>query len=268
MAKTWYPVIDYTLCAECGTCIGKCSHGVYDRAKAPVPVVVHPEGCVDHCHGCGNLCPSGAIVYLGEDTGWTPPHGAAPAREAGCCCGAETACEETASGCACGGETAAGKRVQIDYLYLDLSRCDRCVETEKALREVVAAISPALQLAGYAVNYRKTEMTTREIAEKHRFLSSPTIRVNGRDIAAHVDENRCGCCSAISSGDVDCRVFAYEGKTYEVPPKQMLAEGILRAALGGGTADGGGPYALPENLEAFYRGKAQAACACGGNCGS
>lgn len=75
MAKKWYPVIDYLMCVECGTCVAKCSHGVYDTAKAPSSVVKNPELCVDHCHGCGNRCPVGAITYLGEDTGWTPPNG-------------------------------------------------------------------------------------------------------------------------------------------------------------------------------------------------
>ncbi len=73
MAKTWYPVIDYSICTECGTCVSKCPHGVYDTKKAPTPVVIAPESCVDHCHGCGNKCPVGAITYVGEDTGWTPP---------------------------------------------------------------------------------------------------------------------------------------------------------------------------------------------------
>ena len=62
MAKKWYPVIDILTCMECGSCVNKCSHGVYDKEKAPVPVVVNPDGCVDHCHGCGNLCPQGAIT--------------------------------------------------------------------------------------------------------------------------------------------------------------------------------------------------------------
>jgi len=77
MAKTWYPVIDYSLCTECGTCVAKCSHGVYDTSKAPTPNVINPVGCDDHCHGCGNRCPVGAITYVGEDTGWTPPNAAA-----------------------------------------------------------------------------------------------------------------------------------------------------------------------------------------------
>jgi C_GCAxxG_C_C family probable redox protein len=75
MAKTWYPVVDYMTCVECGTCAEKCPHGVYDSAKAPSPIVTNPEACVDHCHGCGNRCPVGAITYVGEDTGWTPPNG-------------------------------------------------------------------------------------------------------------------------------------------------------------------------------------------------
>lgn len=48
--------------------------GLRRASKTPTPVVKDSESCVDHCHGCGNLCPSGAITYLGEDTGWTPPH--------------------------------------------------------------------------------------------------------------------------------------------------------------------------------------------------
>lgn len=67
MSKTWYPVIDYSLCKECGACLNKCKHGVYDK-KENHPVIVYPDGCVQGYHGCGNLCPAGAIEYVG-DTG-------------------------------------------------------------------------------------------------------------------------------------------------------------------------------------------------------
>ena len=270
MAKTWYPVIDYTLCESCGSCVKKCTHGVYNKAKAPVPVVERPDACIDHCHGCGSICPSGAIAYLGEDTGWTPPHGARSTKEedCGCDCGNTSACaDDSASGCSCGSDASAMKSVSIDYLYLDLASCDRCIGTDHVLDEVVAAITPALELAGYQVHYQKVEMTTAEIATKYRFLSSPTIRVNGRDIAATVAENHCGCCSAISNSDVDCRVFEYEGTTYEVPPKQMLADGILRFVFESQPhAKDQGYYQLPDNLASFYAGKTQQKCTCGGDC--
>lgn len=78
MAKAWYPMINYELCAECGTCVDKCTHSVYNKEKHPRPVVIFPEGCVQGCKGCGSICPSGAIEYFGDTT--------VPAGEA-CDCG-------------------------------------------------------------------------------------------------------------------------------------------------------------------------------------
>jgi len=72
MSRTWYPVIDFEKCTECDACIAKCPHGVYDLKKRPTPVVVNPENCIQGCHGCGNLCPTEAISYVGdqgEDSG-------------------------------------------------------------------------------------------------------------------------------------------------------------------------------------------------------
>jgi NAD-dependent dihydropyrimidine dehydrogenase PreA subunit len=258
MAKAWYPVIDYTTCVECGTCAAKCPHGVYDVRKAPTPVVKNPVECVDHCHGCGNRCPVGAITYVGDDTGWVPPHKAI-----------ETETEAEPAGCGCGCDCGENeeKTVNVQYLYLDLTTCDRCIGTDKELDDVMMVLTPALELAGLKVEYEKVEMGTAEIAEKYRFLSSPTVRVNGRDICESVAENHCLCCGEISGTQIDCRVFEYEGETYEVPPKEMLAEAILRAAFGeSGLGCDCGDYELPENLKSFYDGKSRKSCSCGGSC--
>ena len=253
MAKTWYPVINYMSCMECGACVAKCSHGVFDATKAPSPVVRNPESCMDHCHGCGNLCPVGAITYVGEDTGWTPPNGEQTTEKSCCSCGCEVAFE---------------KKIVVAYLYLDLQTCDRCIGTDNVLDEVMMTLTPALQLAGYEVEYHKIKMETAQIAEQYQFRSSPTILVNGQDICQSVAENSCGCCSDISGTDVACRVFEYNGGTYEVPPKEMLAEAILQAVFGhaeSGCSCGG--YELPENLKTFFAGKAKkSGCCCGGNC--
>jgi hypothetical protein len=171
--------------------------------------------------------------------------------------------------CSCGGECCASKTVLVEYLYLDLNTCERCVDTDQELREVLDTLAPALAIAGYTLEYRKIEMTTREIASRYRFVSSPTIRVNGRDICAAVAENDCGCCGEISGTQVDCRVFEYNGETYDVPPKAMLAEAIL-AVVFGAREDGEQSldYELPVNLRSFYDGKQnKSECGCGGgNC--
>ena len=176
--------------------------------------------------------------------------------------------ETTPSICSCGGGCAS-KPVLVEYLYLNLNTCARCIGTDQELREVLDTLSPALALAGYSLAYRKLEMTTREIATAHRFLSSPTIRVNGCDICTSVAENDCGCCGEISGTQVDCRVFEHGGETYEVPPKAMLAEGILSAVFGNNSeAQPAIDYKLPENLRSFYDGKqSKSGCGCGGgNC--
>lgn len=83
MSKTWYPVINYENCIECGACFNKCSHGVFKLEDAR-PVVVDPDGCVQGCHGCGNLCLSGSIEYVGDNTDWVP-HGKKDAADEPCC---------------------------------------------------------------------------------------------------------------------------------------------------------------------------------------
>jgi len=91
MSKKWYPVIDYVKCAECGICVEFCSHGVYDVEKAPTPNVINGEACIEKCHGCGNKCPIGAITYVGDDSGWTPPNGNNNDDDS-CCSGGSCCC--------------------------------------------------------------------------------------------------------------------------------------------------------------------------------
>ena len=70
MTAKWYPIINYDNCIECGACINKCSHGVYDKVSAK-PMVIYPDGCIDHCTGCQALCPAEAIQYFGDTGGPT-----------------------------------------------------------------------------------------------------------------------------------------------------------------------------------------------------
>ncbi len=159
------------------------------------------------------------------------------------------------------------KKANIEYLYLDLQSCDRCIGTDNVLDEVMTILTPALNLAGYDVEYNKIEIKTEELANQYKFLSSPTIRLNGKDICQSVQENDCGCCGEISGTNVDCRIFEYDGKAYEVPPKEMLAEVILQNVFRL-TEDAFSccEYELPHNLKIFFDGKKRKECSCGNNC--
>lgn len=170
--------------------------------------------------------------------------------------------------CSCGCGTTSKKKVVVEYLYLDIETCGRCIGTDNILDEVMITLTPTLNIAGFEVEYNKIEMNTAEVAKQYKFLSSPTIRVNSQDICQSVEENSCGCCSDISGTDVNCRVFEYNGQTYEVPPKEMIAKAILNEVLGyteaGYSCE---KYELPGKLREFFEGKKNKSdCSCGGNC--
>ena len=50
------------------------------------------------------------------------------------------------------------KTVMIEYLYLDLETCDRCMGTVDVLDEVVEELTPVFEKEGYKVAYKKTEI--------------------------------------------------------------------------------------------------------------
>ena len=154
------------------------------------------------------------------------------------------------------------KQLTIDFLYLDLNTCERCIATDETLKEALHLLSGVFDALKYQVNVNTVNITSREIAEKYNFISSPTIRVNGTDICAELMENNCDDCGDICGDSVDCRVFVYEGNEYEQPPVPMIVDGILKVLYGNQNRDAG-PYSLPDNLERFFQGKNSC---CGTSC--
>jgi len=145
------------------------------------------------------------------------------------------------------------KALDVDFLYLDLSTCERCQATDSSLKEALKALSGVFDTLGYTVNVNEVNIISRELAEQYRFVSSPTIRVNGVDICTELVESDCSDCGDLCGDSVDCRVFVYEGSEYEQPPAAMIVDGILRV-LFGILAKSDAPYALPDNLEKFFSG--------------
>ena len=70
------------------------------------------------------------------------------------------------------------------------------------------------------------------------FISSPTIRINGVDIAGELVESACDSCSesCACNGGVDCRDWVWQGQRSQEPPVGLIVEAIMRHA--GGTNPG------------------------------
>ena len=149
----------------------------------------------------------------------------------------------------------SSKILNVDDFYLDLQRCNRCQSTDQRLEEALELLRPVLHEFGYSFNLNKIHMSTKDLALKYRFLSSPTIRINNFDLFETVTENECGCCSEISGHATDCRTFEEEGQTVNSPSVKLLIEKILLHILNKPKQRDIKSYVLPENLEQFYQTK-------------
>jgi hypothetical protein len=157
-----------------------------------------------------------------------------------CCLPGSDCCKET-------------KILIIDFLYLDLSICERCQGSNQNLLDALDLLKPILNKLGYQIKLNQINVNTEELAIKHQFLSSPTIRVNHQDIELSVKEDNCTSCGDLCGDTVDCRVFSYNGKDYHEPPVEMIIDRILSTLYKPTQIKKSGNYTVPDNLTKFYQ---------------
>ena len=149
------------------------------------------------------------------------------------------------------------KEIKIDFLYLDLNVCERCQGTETNLDAAIKDVTTVLEAAGFDIQVNKVNIITKELAFEYEFVSSPTIRINGKDIAIEVNESSCKDCGDLCGDDVDCRVWSYEGEEYTEPPKELIINAILKAIYSENKTESMDEmitinYELPDNLKRFF----------------
>jgi hypothetical protein len=154
-------------------------------------------------------------------------------------------------------EHSISQRLQIDFLFLDLTTCTRCLGTDRSLESALEAVSNVIAAAGIEVEVNKNHVTSAEQARELRFESSPTIRLNGRDIALELRESQCGseACACGCGEQVNCRVWVHEGREYTEPPVELVVDAILREVYAGVAVERemeAKMYELPENLARFF----------------
>jgi Domain of unknown function (DUF2703) len=154
--------------------------------------------------------------------------------------------------------TVPTRSLQIDFLYLDLDTCTRCRATDATLLEALQRTRPALDAAGVTVGVTKTLVASEAQARALGFVSSPTIRINGVDIAGELVESACDTCSetCACNGGVDCRDWVWQGERSQEPPLGLIVEAIMRHAGGNGpgsaTPSPSGAATVPANLRQYF----------------
>jgi len=146
--------------------------------------------------------------------------------------------------------------IDIELLALDLTTCSRCQGTLANIERAIETIRPVLETTGRHVVLKKVVIESEPQARQHRFATSPTVRVNGRDIALETLESRCEDCTDLYGCDegTSCRVWRHRGREYTEAPVGLVVEALLRETVGGGrTGAAASEYdGVPDNLRRFF----------------
>ena len=153
--------------------------------------------------------------------------------------------------------------VDVELLAIDLSTCTRCTGTLGNIEEAIDTVRRVAEPTGTSIRLRKTLIETEDQALQHRFASSPTIRVNGRDIVFETQESRCDSCTDLCGCDegTSCRVWSYQGQEHTEAPVGLVVEALLReiagtASTGRAAGASAAAFTVPENLRRFFAGRA------------
>ncbi len=149
------------------------------------------------------------------------------------------------------------RQVDIEFLFLDLNTCTRCVGTNESLETAIDSVKEVLGLTGVQLNVNKVLIDSEEKALAHQFVTSPTIRVNGRDIALETKESLCDSCTDLCGCDegTNCRIWVYQGQEYTEAPVAMIVEALLQEIYGSSPKPGDTSVEyneVPENLQNFF----------------
>ncbi len=123
--------------------------------------------------------------------------------------------------------------LNIELVVIDLTVCARCVPTGDQLENALRLLTPVAEAMGIELKYRAIVVQSEDEAKQHALLSSPTIRINGRDIAQDIRESVCESCGDLTENNtaVDCREWHYRGNVYSSAPLPMLLEVVMGAML-------------------------------------
>ena len=157
--------------------------------------------------------------------------------------------------------TTSPRSIEIELLALDLNTCTRCVGSQTNLEHALATTQHVLHVTGHDVQVRTILIESEEQARQYHFVTSPTIRVNGHDIALETLESHCDSCTDLCGCEegTNCRVWRYQGQEYTEAPVGMIVDALLREVYSGAQPLGTPPPVreVSENLTRFFHSKAK-----------
>lgn len=153
------------------------------------------------------------------------------------------------------------REIDLKLLALDLDTCTRCIGTLSNIEVAIDKVKNILDVTNTNINVSKILIESEEHAKAHRFVSSPTIRINDRDIVFETLESECDSCTDLCGceGGVSCRIWKYQGQEYTEAPVGLIVESLMAEIYGSyqEKAEKAETYQVPQNLKQFFAGETE-----------
>jgi len=99
--------------------------------------------------------------------------------------------------------------MKIELLYF--GGCKWWKRTDEILQELLDELD-------IKASIKRIQIKSEEDTIKHRFIGSPTVRINGEDVHPEKKKPYFGC-----------RTYRYKNETRPYPPKRMLRNALINA---------------------------------------
>jgi glutaredoxin len=151
----------------------------------------------------------------------------------------------------------ARRIIDVELLALDLRTCTHCVETLENIETAIKTVQQVLEVTAIDVQFQKILIESDQQAREHQFVTSPTVRINRRDIAFERLESACETCTGLCgcAEGTTCRIWRYRGQEFTQAPVGLIVEALLREIVGSDihvAAESPVYEGVPENLRRFF----------------
>ncbi len=123
--------------------------------------------------------------------------------------------------------------VVLELFMLDAPSCQPCWSAEISIHAAARTLRRLLDPAQFVVATRVVTLDSADQAHRLGIVSSPTVRVDGHDVALEVEEEPCSSCSDIAGTAIECRTYLWSGRRFDHAPAELIVDAALRRLVEG-----------------------------------
>ena len=126
-------------------------------------------------------------------------------------------------------DSDAHATLEIEFLFLDLTTCSRCLGADRSLASALTLVREVLEATGVEVEVTKVLVDSEPQARALRFVARRRFGSMAKMSRWNCGRSWCGteACADGCGEQIACRVWVHRGQEYTEPPVAMIIDAIL-----------------------------------------